>query len=337
MSSDSLIEGYRGIVCDLDGVVYAGPHAIAHAVDALARATRKGVGVVYATNNASRPPREVAAHLRELGVMCEEDDVVNSSVAGAHVLGRSLAAGAAVLAIGGEGVADALTQEGLVPRRPGERSEAPPAAVLQGYGKEVTASDLAEAAYAIQGGARWVATNTDLTLPTDRGFAPGNGSLVAAVRLAVDVEPEVVGKPMPVMYELAAQRRGISASDVLAIGDRLETDIEGAVSAGMDSVLVLTGVHGLADAAAAAPDRRPTYVVEDLRGLFEPYVVADDSDEDTNGEDAHAEAHGLPQWRRLLRDLWACVDAGHLAPEDARALMRDATRTRTKTDTETSS
>ena len=142
--------------------------------------------------------------------------------------------------------------------------------VLQGYGAAVTASDLGEAAYAIQGGAIWVATNTDATLPTDRGVAPGNGSLVAAVQRACGRPPDLVaGKPEAPLYLLCAQRLGREPADVLAVGDRLDTDIEGAVAAGMDSLLVLTGVDDLRACATAPLRRRPTFVAPDLRALHE--------------------------------------------------------------------
>lgn len=299
------------MVCDLDGVVYAGPTAIEHAVDSL-NAARKAVrGIVYATNNASRPPASVASHLEELGLEVEPQDVVNSSMAGAHVLAERFVPGTPVLAVGGTGVRDALQETGLGVVTPDEAAQGHQCqAVLQGYGADVTATDLAEAAYAIQSGATWVATNTDRTLPTDRGKAPGNGSLVAAVRCAVDVEPEAVGKPEPVMYTMAAQRLELGEHEVLAVGDRLETDIEGAVRGGLDSVLVLTGVHGLVDAAGADTSCRPTYVIDDLRGLHEEYCVDAGSD-------------GMPGHRAALMDLWARVDAGSIDADAARSAMAE--------------
>lgn len=299
----ALIDQYAGVVCDLDGVVYAGPTAIEHAVPALTRVAESGRAVIYATNNAARPPEAVAGHLAELGLPVGEPDVINSSMAGAHVLAQSLPAGSSVLAIGGEGVSLALKRAGLTPVAP-TGADVTVAAVLQGYGREVCAADLAEAAYAIQSGARWVATNTDLTLPTDRGRAPGNGSLVGAVRNAVDVDPEIVGKPEPTMYDMAAERMKLAPASVVAIGDRLETDIEGANRGGYDSILVLTGVHGWEDAAAAPVGLRPTYVVDDLRALWADF---DDS---------------TPRWT-TLRSLWAKVDSGEITSDQARERMAD--------------
>ena len=262
-----LASRYDGIVCDLDGVVYRGPVAVPHAVEAL---TDLDEPIIYATNNASRAPEDVALHLRELGLACEPSAVATSSQAGAWVLADRLPAGSPVLAVGGVGVATALRDAGFLPVLPAPRTAADPAvaAVLQGYGPAVTASDLAEAAYAVQGGALWVATNTDATLPTDRGVAPGNGSLVGAVRNAVGHAPDLVaGKPAPPLYLLCADRLALDVRRILAVGDRLDTDIEGAVAAGMDSLLVLTGVDDLGACLEAPPQRRPTFVAPDLRAL----------------------------------------------------------------------
>lgn len=261
----TLAERYDAIICDLDGVVYRGPTAVPGAVEALEMC---GLPVLYATNNASRTPAEVAAHLRDLGLTCPDEAVVTSSQAGAWVLSQQLDHGAAVLAVGGPGVAAAVAEYGLRPVQPDDAAGVDVAAVLQGYGPHVRAQDLAEAAYAIQRGARWVATNTDATLPTDRGIAPGNGSLVGAVRLAVGRDPdEVAGKPHPPLYLLSLARLGVAPERVLAVGDRLETDIAGAVATGIDSLLVLTGVSSRRGAESADESQRPTYIAADLRSL----------------------------------------------------------------------
>lgn len=277
----ALVDRYRGLVCDLDGVVYSGPGAIPHAVEALNAARSSERGVVFATNNASRPPRDVHRHLADLGVDLDEKDVVTSAMAGAQRLAQVLDAGAPVLAVGGDGVRIALEDVGLrpvLPRGAAEENGPRPEAVLQGYGRDVAWTDLAEAAYTVASGARWVATNTDLTIPTARGIAPGNGTLVGAVRQAVDVDPEVVGKPHPPLYLLCAELLGCEARETLAIGDRLDTDIEGATATGMDSLFVLTGVNSARDVILADPRSRPTYLGRDLRVLHEDYVTPEVED-----------------------------------------------------------
>lgn len=265
---------YGAVVSDLDGVVYRGPRAVPHAVEALGAL---GVPVLFATNNASRTAVDVAAHLQELGIDCSPDQVATSSQAAAWLVVRELGAGAPVLAVGGDGVAVSLEQAGLSVVRPGDARPGDVRAVVQGYGASVTASDLAEAAYAVEHGARWFATNTDPTLPTERGVAPGNGSLVDAVATAVGHRPHVVaGKPEAPLYELCAERLGVAAEQVLAVGDRLTTDVAGAVAAGMDSLLVLTGIDGLEALFDAPPEQRPTHVASDLRALHRPLDEAEE-------------------------------------------------------------
>ncbi len=257
-----LVDRYDALVVDLDGVVYRGDPAVPHAVESLSAA---GIPIQFATNNASRPPSAVGEHLRRIGLAIEDTAVATSSQAAAWVLTRHVAAGARVLAIGGPGVSDALRERGFVPVTSAADD---PVAVVQGYGPAVTADDLAQAAYAVQGGALWLATNTDHTLPTASGFAPGNGALVLAVGAAVGRGPQLVaGKPGESLYLMCAERLGVEPARILAIGDRLETDIEGATAAGMDSLLVLTGVHGVPDALAAPLASRPTWIAGDLRAL----------------------------------------------------------------------
>lgn len=272
-AGSSLLAPYRGIVCDLDGVVYRGPDPVPYAVEALEAARSGGVGVVYATNNGSRPAADVAAHLTELGLTASSRSVVISAQAAAVHLRDRLGDGAAVLAVGGPGVPIALREAGLRVVTTAESAAGTPVAgVLQSYGPDVAWTDLAEIAYVVNGGALWVASNGDLTLPTARGLAPGNGSLVRVVRAAVSVDPVVVGKPNTPLYDLSAAVLGTDVGETLAIGDRLDTDIEGANRAGIAALMVLTGVDGVADVALAPPIRRPRYVVADLRSLAAPYV-----------------------------------------------------------------
>jgi len=268
-----LIEGFDGIVCDLDGVVYRGHEAVPHAVASLLSALSAGLRVVYATNNASRTPAEVAAHLASLGLPGPASRVVTSAQAGAHLVAQRCGPGSLVLAVGGPGVRLALEEAGLTPVAVQATRPAPPVvAVLQGYGAQVGWTDLAEVAYAVQAGSLWVATNVDSTLPTERGLAPGNGALVGAVRSAVSVDPVVVGKPYTPLYNLSAETLGTSIDRTLVIGDRLDTDILGADTAGMASLFVLGGVHRWVDVAGAEPAARPRYVATDLRSLHSTYA-----------------------------------------------------------------
>lgn len=263
-----LRDGYDGLLADLDGVVYVGPSAVPAAVPALTEARAAGLAVGYVTNNANRPPEVVSAQLRDLGLSLDDHDVVTSAQIAAALVRERFGAGARVLAVGGPGVRLALQAEGL---EAVQSAESAPVAVVQGYGPDVGWRDLAEAAFAIHGGAHWVATNTDLTIPQPRGIAPGNGTLVAAVQQAVGVAPQVAGKPQAVAFSAAATRLGCARP--LVLGDRLDTDIEGANAAGMDSLFVLTGVHGYPELAAAPAHQRPTHIAADLAALSEPVAT----------------------------------------------------------------
>ncbi|MEV4441634.1 HAD-IIA family hydrolase [Streptomyces sp. NPDC049577] len=272
-SEQRLSEVYDTALLDLDGVVYAGGAAIVHAVESLAAAREDGMRLAYVTNNAARTPETVAGHLTELGVPAEPQDVITSAQAVARLIADQLPAGSRVLVIGGEGLRVALHERGLVPV---DSADDAPDAVAQGYGgPEMPWGRLAEASYAVARGVPWYASNTDLTIPSARGIAPGNGAAVEAVRIATGAEPQVAGKPLPPMHRETILRTG--ARRPLVVGDRLDTDIEGAYAGGVDSLLVLTGVTDAARLIAAEPRHRPTFVSEDLRGLLavQPAVTGD--------------------------------------------------------------
>ncbi|MER7762297.1 HAD hydrolase-like protein [Streptomyces sp. NPDC097619] len=263
-SERALHLAYDTALLDLDGVVYAGGLAIEHAVPSLAEARGAGMHLAYVTNNALRTPDAVAAHLTELGVPTEAGEVITSAQAVARLISEQLPAGSKVLVIGGEGLRVALRERGL---EPVESAEDGPVAVVQGYGgPELPWGRFAEAAYAIARGVPWYASNTDLTIPGARGIAPGNGAAVEVVRIATGAEPQVAGKPLPPMHRETILRTG--ARRPLVVGDRLDTDIEGAFNGEVDSLLVLTGVTDAARLLAAEPRHRPTYVDADLRGML---------------------------------------------------------------------
>ena len=251
---------------DLDGVVYVGPDAVPGVPEALASVREAGMALGFVTNNAARTPEEVARHLTELGVPAGATDVITSSQAAATVVAGLLGAGARVLAVGGPGVAAALTAAGLTVV---ERAEDQPAAVVQGYGREVGWAQLAEAVVAVRGGARHVATNTDATIPSPRGPLPGNGAMVGVVSAITGQRPLVTGKPDPAMHAECVRRTG--ARRPLVVGDRLDTDIEGARRAGAASLLVLTGVTDPRALLSAPPEHRPDLLSHDAAGLLVPH------------------------------------------------------------------
>lgn len=257
---------YDAALVDLDGVAYRGPYAIPTAPPALAAAREAGMGVVFVTNNASREPGMVADHLTELGMPTQAHEVMTAAQAVAALMLESLEVGSRVYVVGGAGLRTSVTEAGYVIV---DSAHDNPDAVVQGFAPEVSWRELAEAAYAIRAGARFFASNKDLTIPNDRGVAPGNGALVQVVVTATGVEPPAAGKPEPAMFRLASHKA--QAERPLIVGDRLDTDIKGARAANMPSLQVLTGVDGVLDAYAAPPAHRPSFLGRDLGALAVPH------------------------------------------------------------------
>lgn len=285
------------LLLDLDGTVYAGKDPIPGAVEALAGGEEKQY---FVTNNASRSPGDVAEHLRELGFDTSADFVVTSSQAAARMLAEKLEAGARVLVVGTDALAQEIAEVGL---RPVRSADDRPVALVQGHSTDTGWSMLAEAVLSVDAGALWVATNTDATLPTERGLVLGNGSMVAAVRHATGVEPFVAGKPAAPIMRDAIARSG--AERALVVGDRLDTDIAGANESDLPSLLVFTGVSTVWDTVRASADLRPTYIGLDLDAL--------------NAEVAHAAIRERPGWS--VEDDEGTLTVRYLGATDAMATI----------------
>jgi glycerol-1-phosphatase len=285
-SEEPLCRGYDLAMLDLDGVVYISGDAVPGAAEHLAAAREQGMRLAFITNNAARSPEEVATHLRALGVAAQADDVVTSAQAAARVLLDRFGAGTRVVCLGTDGLEQALRAAGLVPVGTEDDADA----IVTGYGPEVRWSAIMRAAVRIREGLPWVASNTDHTIPTAFGVAPGHGVQVAMLRDFTGVDPVVAGKPERPLLDETVRRVG--GRRPLMVGDRLDTDIEGARRAGVDSLLVLTGVTGLTELVAAAPGERPTYVAPDLGGLLQTHAspAAEDG------------GYALGGWRGAVRD-----------------------------------
>ncbi|MGH3520095.1 MAG: HAD-IIA family hydrolase [Haloechinothrix sp.] len=268
MSFPSLLDVYDALLLDLDGTVYHGSRAVDGAAEAVHAARQAGVRVRFVTNNASKTPGLVAEHLSGLGVPAAPSEVATSAQAGATMLAARVPAGSLVLVVGTESLAAEVAAVGL---RVARTASADVAAVVQGHSPDTCWSDLAEACAAIRAGAAWVACNVDPTLPTERGQLPGNGSMVAALRAATGAAPDVAGKPAPGLF--AAAEHDAGARRALVVGDRLDTDIAGARAAGLDSLLVLSGVTTPAELLAAPREQRPTYLAADMSAVAEPAEV----------------------------------------------------------------
>lgn len=315
-SEGPLQEGFDAALVDLDGVAYRGPLAIPTAPAALQGARDAGMSIVFVTNNASREPHEVADHLTRLGIPTDSDEVLTAAQAVARLMAADLEPGATVLAVGGKGLRSALMEYGF---RLVSSAEDNPDAVVQGFVPEISWRDLAEASYAVQAGARFFASNLDLTLPNERGIAPGNGSLVGTVVAATGVTPTAAGKPEPTMFHLAAA--SVASERPLAIGDRLDTDIKGARAAGMPGLLVFTGVSSPADAVLAPRDQRPSYLGETLACLAEPHPTprsdgttwsVGSTSASVDGGRLIVSGTGIDALRSACAAAWAAADGGVL-------------------------
>jgi glycerol-1-phosphatase len=319
-SEQTLATRYDVALLDLDGVVYLGEQPVAGAQQALASAREAGMRLAFVTNNASRTPDQVAQLLHRVGVPADADEVVTSAQAAAHYLADRLPAGAPVLVLGTTGLIDAVTERGL---KPVFSADDNPAAVVQGFFPAMDWWTLAEGAVAIRQGILWLATNLDATVPSPRGPLPGNGSLVAALRHATGRTPAATGKPDPAMHAESVERS--RASNPIVVGDRLDTDIEGARRASCDSLLVFTGVTSPAELLTAPALHRPDYLGRDLSALLQPHPETTATGELVSCGSARVEVRGgglelsgvrpddgdgLDGLRALAVAGWGLVDAG---------------------------
>ncbi|MBT1182260.1 HAD family hydrolase [Bifidobacterium sp. CP2] len=268
-----IAEAYQLALLDLDGVVYRGKNPVEYAADSIRAAERAGMTIEYTTNNSSRFQHVVADQLKGFGLDVEPWQVITSSVVAARMVAKALPAGSTVLVIGAEHLREEVTRAGLViTDDPQDR----PQAVIQGWYPEMTWQMMANAAFAVEAGATYFVTNRDLTIPRELGIAPGCGSMIRAVIAATGVEPVAsAGKPESYMYDEARELNATGGQALvpkersLAVGDRLDTDIEAGNRGGYDSLAVLTGVTNPRELMLAPAHLRPTYIAPDLRAFGE--------------------------------------------------------------------
>lgn len=266
-----LIDQFDAALVDLDGVIYLGAKPVPGAPAALADLRRRGVPIGFVTNNAARPRAEVAAHLQTLGIEAGAGDIVTSAQSVAAVMANMLPASSPVLVVGTQALRDEVANRGF---RLVDDWRNGPVAVVQGLDPSVSWERLTAAAHAIQRGARWFATNLDINRPTDLGLEPGTGAQVAVVSTCVDagLRPEVSGKPYPPL--LTETMRRLDASRPIFVGDRLDTDVQGAHNVGISSLWVCTGSHTAHDLLHAGQTQRPSYIGFDVQALLRPPRVA---------------------------------------------------------------
>ncbi len=247
MMTCNVINSVRGLILDMDGVLWRDNTPIGDLPVVFAEIQRHGWQVTLATNNATLSAGQYLEKLARFGVWLKSEQIVNSAQATAEYLHQKFPQGGPVFLVGEQGLALELSTQGFF------SSDQSPLAVVVGLDRTITYEKLKKAVILIRSGALFIATNPDKTLPTPEGLAPGAGTFIAAVQAATDVAPVIIGKPEPEMYRLALRRMGLQPEQTLVVGDRLETDIAGAQRLGCRTGLVLSGVSTADQAAAWQP------------------------------------------------------------------------------------
>lgn len=254
----------QALIVDMDGVLWEGNRALPGLSGFFAAIRQRGLRVVLATNNASQTPEQYVAKLASFGVTVDVAEVMTSAMATAEVLSKRALPSRKAFVIGGDGIRRAMELAGFELLGLYEKDAA---VVVVGMDRGLSWDKLATATLNIRAGSAFVGTNPDVTVPSEHGTTHGNGAILAALTAATGLAPEIIGKPEPTMYQLTLAHLGVAPEHALAVGDRLDTDILGANRAGMDSVLVLSGVSTRADLAASPA--RPSVVMADILELTE--------------------------------------------------------------------
>ncbi len=257
---ESLTPRIRGLILDLDGVLWKDETPLVNAPAVFEKIHSSGLKYIFATNNATRNVDQYQSRLSHFGVAADTWQIVNSGMAVAYLLSQRFPEGGPVYIVGEDGVRTALQEKGFY------YAEKAVKAVVAGWDREINFKKLTQATLLIRGGAPFYGTNPDRTFPTPQGLIPGAGAILAAIEAATDVKPILGGKPSPAMMNLAMQRLQTTPAETLAIGDRLETDILGGANAGCRTALVLSGVATLKDLESWQP--KPDLVAEDLAHLI---------------------------------------------------------------------
>ncbi|MFO7944941.1 MAG: HAD-IIA family hydrolase [Anaerolineales bacterium] len=258
------ISELKGIVLDMDGVLWKGPQPLVDLPAVFSLIEERGWNVLGMTNNSTRTPTYYLSKLESFGVELENWQVINSSETTAYYLKKKYSQGGAVYMIGERGLRNALKDQGFY--LVDDKGKRKPLAVVAGMDRNLTYKKIEKAARFIREGIPFLGTNPDKTYPTPEGLAPGAGVVLAAIEAASGVQPLVMGKPQQRMYQVALDRLSCSPEKTLVVGDRLETDILGAQNAGCRSALVLSGVASKEDLRNWTP--APDLVGDDVLTLF---------------------------------------------------------------------
>jgi len=251
----------KGLILDMDGVLWLGDHPLLDMPAFFSQAEKIGLKIMLATNNATRSIAQYQEKLLSYEVSLAADQIVNSAMSAAFYLQEKHPGGGKVFVVGENGLATTLADWGFQP------SEDEALAVVAGLDRTLTYTKLSRAVQLIRSGVEFVGTNPDLTYPSPGGLTPGAGSVLAFIEAGSGVKPVITGKPEPFMFNLALQRMHLQASEVLAVGDRLDTDILGGQRAGCHTAVVLSGVSTREEIAAWSP--KPDLTLDNLADLVD--------------------------------------------------------------------
>ncbi|MCA1055546.1 TIGR01457 family HAD-type hydrolase [Rossellomorea aquimaris] len=246
---------YKGYLIDLDGTMYRGKEVISEAGDFVRRLQDKGLPYLFVTNNSSRRPEQVAEKLQSFGIPAEKEQVFTTSMATAQFIADKKP-GSSAYVIGEEGIRTALEEKGIT------LQDEKPDFVVVGIDRGINYEKLALACLGVRDGATFISTNGDIAIPTERGLLPGNGSLTSVVTVSTNVQPIFIGKPESIIMEQALEVLGIRKEDTLMVGDNYDTDIKAGMNAGLDTLLVHTGVT--TKEILEEMDEQPTYAINTL-------------------------------------------------------------------------
>ncbi|MGE8207561.1 TIGR01457 family HAD-type hydrolase [Heyndrickxia sp. NPDC080065] len=246
---------YKGYLIDLDGTMYRGNEKIDAAGDFIQRLRRKNIPYLFVTNNSSRTPEQVAKKLNEFDIPVEENQIFTTSMATAEYIYEQNQNGT-IYVIGEEGLKTALKQKGF------QFTDEHPDFVVVGIDRKINYEKLSLACLAVRSGATFISTNADIALPTERGFLPGNGSITSVITVSTQTEPIFIGKPESIIMNQALTFLGTKKEETMMVGDFYDTDILAGINAGIDTLLVHTGVT--TKEALLKKEKQPTFAVNSL-------------------------------------------------------------------------
>jgi len=260
-----MFKGVHGVFLDLDGCMYRGKTLIPNSEKTVALLKERGYKILYVTNNASRTQREYVDHFRRMGLPTEEKEFYTSSMATSSYMIKKYGSGRRVFVVGTEALKSELREKNFVIVNEDDAKKAE--FVVLCLDLDTTYKRLTAACYALQNGAKFIATNLDMVLPVEDGYWPGAGAISAAITAATKVKPFLIGKPSKILIQMALKYCGLNKNEVLIVGDKFETDIRVANRLKMESVLVLTGVTKMEQLGKIPKRLHPAAILDSVNDL----------------------------------------------------------------------